>query len=110
MTKKNRENPPDDGDYALITKALEIISGKWRLSIILELNEDIRRYSELSEQLPAISEKMLAGELKALVTLGVVERKIYAQIPPRVEYKLTTKGRLALPILRQLREVGRLFT
>jgi len=81
MTKENRENPPEAGDHTLITKALAIRSGKWRLSILLVLGEDIRRYSELSEQLPAISEKMLAGELKALVTLGVVERTIYAEVP-----------------------------
>ena len=96
-------------DLHLINKALAMICGKWRLYIILLLGEQTLRYTQLSELLPGISEKVLAGELKALVALGVMKRKAYAEMPPRVEYKLSKKGRLALPILSQLQEIGQLF-
>ena len=79
------------------------------MCIILVLGEDTLRFGELGERIPAISEKVLSDELKTLVALGVVTRKPYAQIPPRVDYQLTPKGCLALPVLRQLVEIGRLF-
>ncbi|GAA4450467.1 hypothetical protein GCM10023189_11160 [Nibrella saemangeumensis] len=109
MKQGNRHDLPAEPDYILISKALEVVSGKWRLYLILQLGEETRRYSQLAEMLPSISEKVLAGELKALVVLGVIDRKVYAEIPPRVEYTLTSKGRLALPILRLLQEIGRIF-
>ncbi|GAB3935272.1 winged helix-turn-helix transcriptional regulator [Larkinella terrae] len=109
MVPKNRNNVPTPVDFTLISKALVIISGKWRLTIILLIGEDTFRFRQFREQLPSMSEKMLAGELKALVALDVLTRTVYAEVPPRVEYSLTKKGRLALPILRQLQQVGHLF-
>ncbi len=105
-------HPGDDDSQPtspLLSKALELISGKWRLALLLALGEQTRRYGELSDLLPGISEKVLASELKALVALGAAERTAYAEIPPRVEYTLSEKGRQALPILNQLPELGRLF-
>lgn len=96
-------------DQLVINKVLEVIRGKWRLSIILLLDEKPLRYSELRVRLPAVSEKVLADELKALSTLGVLSRTVYAEVPPRVEYALTEKGLQALPVLTQLKEVGRIF-
>ncbi|GAB3333980.1 hypothetical protein GCM10027299_41920 [Larkinella ripae] len=110
MPQKNRTNPPAEADHSLISKTLAIVSGKWRLFIILRVGEGTLRFTHFREHLPAISEKVLAGELKALVALKVLNRKVYAEIPPRVEYTLTKKGRLALPLLWQLLEVGRIFT
>ncbi|GAB4053883.1 winged helix-turn-helix transcriptional regulator [Spirosoma litoris] len=105
----NRHEGLKKPDLRLINKALAMASGKWRLYIILLLGEQTLRYTQLSELLPGISEKVLAGELKALVALGVMKRKAYAEMPPRVEYKLSKKGRLALPILSQIQEIGQLF-
>lgn len=101
---------PVEPDLGLIQKALSIICGKWRLYIILVLGEQTLRYSQLGEQLPSVSEKVLAGELKALVSLGVMHRTIYAEIPPRVEYTLTQKGRSALPLLMQIQQIGQLIS
>ncbi|WP_111630663.1 winged helix-turn-helix transcriptional regulator [Larkinella arboricola] len=109
MMLKDRSAQPTDAEYALIRKALEIISGKWRLYLILLLGEHTLRYSELRQRLPAVSEKVLAGELKALVLLGVIRRDVFAEMPLRVEYTLTQKGRLALPILQQMPQIGRIF-
>lgn len=110
MITPNQDDAPFSPNSPVITKVLRLISGKWRLPLLLVLGEQTRRYSELGGLLPGISEKVLASELKALVALGAAERTAYAEIPPRVEYRLTDKGRLALPILRQLPELGRIFT
>ena len=105
----NRNDLPVGPDPNLINTALAVVHGKWRLYIILLLGEQTLRYGKLSELMPGVSEKVLATELKSLVALGVINRKAYAEIPPRVEYTLTEKGLVALPILQQLQEIGRLF-
>lgn len=110
MPKRNRNEPAFEPNPLLISNALAVISGKWRLYIILVLGEQTLRYTQLGELLPGVSEKVLAGELKALVALGVMKRVVYAEIPPRVEYTLTEKGLLALPLLRQVQQIGQLFS
>ncbi len=106
-------NKPNDStidpEQLSVNKALEIVGGKWRLSIILLLGSNTLRYTELHNMLPAVSEKVLADELKALAALGVLSRRAYAEVPPRVEYALTEQGLLALPVLIQLKEIGRIF-
>lgn len=109
MTNAENEKFPFEPDPVLINKALVVISGKWRLYIILLIGEQTLRYSQLSEKLPEISQKVLAVELKALVALGVLKRKVYAEVPPRVEYALSEKGRLAFPILKEVQDLGKLF-
>ena len=109
MRQTDSKELPFEPDPVLINKALLIISGKWRLYIILLLADQTLRYSQLSEKLPGTSQKVLANELKALVGLGILKRKVFAEVPPRVEYTLTKKGRLALPILRQVQELGKLI-
>jgi DNA-binding HxlR family transcriptional regulator len=109
MTSVPHERPVEP-DHPLIAKALSIIGGKWRLYIILILGEQTLRFSQLAEQLPGVSEKVLAGELKALVSLGVMLRTGYAEMPPRVEYTLTQKARSALPLLRQIQQIGQLIS
>lgn len=99
-----------DPEQSSIYKALELVRGKWRLAIILRLGTDTLRYGELRSRLPAVSEKVLAGELKALSRLGVLSRKAYPEVPPRVEYTLTERGRQALPLFASLTEIGRLFS
>ncbi|GAB3702186.1 hypothetical protein GCM10027592_31290 [Spirosoma flavus] len=110
MTTSDTRDLPVEPDLFLIRKALSMICGKWRLYIILMLGEQTLRYSQLGEQLPNVSEKVLADELKALVALGVMQRTIYAEIPPRVEYTLTEKGRSALPLLTQIQQIGQLIS
>ncbi|GAB3965918.1 hypothetical protein GCM10028806_05590 [Spirosoma terrae] len=110
MTTSDTRDLPVEPDLLLIRKALSMICGKWRLYIILVLGEQTLRYSQLGEQLLNVSEKVLADELKALVALGVLHRTIYAEIPPRVEYTLTEKGRSALPLLMQIQQIGQLIS
>jgi DNA-binding HxlR family transcriptional regulator len=96
-------------DQVLINRALSIIGGKWRLNIILLLSDQTLRYGELNKLLPEISEKVLASELKTLVALGIMNRVVFPETPPRVEYSLTKKGRLALPLFRQVQQIGQHF-
>lgn len=93
----------------IIKKAVEIICGKWRMVIIHLLREKTLRYGEIKRGVPGISEKVLVHELKQLVELGMVEKESFGEVPPRVEYQLTDKGRTILPVIDLLREVGRAF-
>lgn len=100
---------PNANTQLVIKKTLDIICGKWRLYIIFQLDQQARRYGELRRLIPEVSEKVLIQELKALVALGVLEKTSYNEVPPRVEYSLTDKGRKVLPILLQLPFVGETF-
>ncbi|QJW89968.1 helix-turn-helix transcriptional regulator [Spirosoma taeanense] len=110
MTTSDRPDQPFEPSLLLISHALSILCGKWRLYIMLVLGEQTLRYGQLSERLPDVSQKVLAGELKALVALGVLQRTVYTEIPPRVEYQLAPKGLSALPLLRQIQQIGQLIT
>ena len=77
--------------------------------IIYQLDIEARRYGELRRMIPEISEKVLVQELKALVALGVVEKRAYNEVPPRVEYSLTSKGLDILPFLLKLTSIGERF-
>lgn len=92
-----------------VKKALDVLGGKWKMLIINQIGMEIRRYGELKRMIPGISEKMLIQELKSLVEYGVLEKKSYAEIPPRVEYKLTEKGRKVIPLIEEMRIIGREF-
>ena len=89
-----------------IRTTLELLGGKWRLLIIHQLGEQMVRFSELKRSLPDISEKMLVQELKTLVDSGLVTRHSYGEVPPRVDYRLTTQGKKVLPLIDHLRAFG----
>jgi DNA-binding HxlR family transcriptional regulator len=89
-----------------VKKALEVVGGKWKLQIINQVGNDVRRYGELKRLLPDISEKMLIQELKSLVAYGILEKKSYHEIPPRVEYILTERGRKVLPLIEAIKAFG----
>ena len=93
----------------ILKRTLDIICGKWRLYIIYQLGTEARRYGELRRMIPEVSEKVLIQELKALVKLGVIEKKSYGEVPPRVEYSLTPKGQKVLPTLLNLTSIGETF-
>lgn len=99
MTAKKNENI---SLQCPVGRVLKLIGGKWRLRIIHEMETEHRRFGELKRLIPDISEKMLIQELKALVEHNILERKAYKEIPPRVEYSLTKKGKQVLPILDQI--------
>ncbi len=89
-----------------VKEALKVIGGKWRLQIVHEIGEEKKRFGEMKRLIPAISEKMLIQELKNLTAYGILNRKAYKEIPPKVEYSLTTIGKEILPIIEQIEMFG----
>jgi len=83
-----------------LQKMLGCVGGKWKLLIIYNIRESgIIRFGALSRQLPAISQKVLTSQLKELQSDKLVNRKVYAEVPPRVEYSLTKLGQSLYPVL-----------
>ena len=89
-----------------LRKTLEIIAGKWTMLIIFQINERTIRYGELKRCIVGISEKMLISQLKFLCEKGIVHKKSFAEIPPRVEYTLTDTGKELLPIIGEIIQYG----
>ena len=85
----------------------EIISGKWTLLLIRDLADGRSRFCELERSLEGISPRTLSLRLRALESEGIVERRTYPEVPPRVEYRLTAKGRALVPLIEQMRTYGR---
>jgi DNA-binding HxlR family transcriptional regulator len=85
----------------------EIISGKWTLLVIRDLAEESRRFCELERSLEGISPRTLSLRLRALEQHDIVERHTYPEVPPRVEYALTEKGRALVPLIEDMRAYGR---
>lgn len=91
-----------------IDAAMDVISGKWKGLLLWELeNYGIRRFGELRRGLPGVSEKMLIQQLRELEEDGLIDRKVYPEIPPRVEYRLTDLGRSLNSALKPLGAWGR---
>ncbi len=89
-----------------VRKSLALLSGKWTLLILFQINERVIRYGELKRCIPGISEKMLIQGLNFLVENKFVAKKSYPEIPPRVEYRLTELGLNTLPIIDKLATFG----
>ena len=85
---------------------LDLIGGKWKSVILFRLNEGTKRFSELGRLLPRITPRMLTQQLRDLERDGLVNRKVYAEVPPRVEYSLTDTGRTLQPVLDALKAWG----
>lgn len=84
----------------------EVVCGKWTLLLVRDLAEGRTRFSELERSLSGISPRTLSLRLRALEDEGIVERHTFAEVPPRVEYALTDKGRALLPIIDCMRTYG----
>jgi DNA-binding HxlR family transcriptional regulator len=88
---------------------LDLLGNKWSILVLRELFGGDRRTHELLKALPGISTKTLTQRLRELEAQGLVDRRIYAEIPPRVEYSLTPKGRQIQPVMAALHAVGSLW-
>lgn len=85
---------------------VSIISDKWKVLIIRNLLEKEKRYSELMKSVVGISDKVLAKNLRELEQDGIINRKVYAVVPPKVEYSLTEKGQELKQILKEMEKFG----
>ena len=86
-----------------IDAAIDVVGGKWKPLVMYMLGDDTMRFSELLDNVrPRITQRMLTKQLRQLEEDGLVNRKVYAQVPPKVEYSLTDMGKSLMPILDQL--------
>jgi DNA-binding HxlR family transcriptional regulator len=93
-----------------LTHALNMIGGKWRLPIIWVLwNHETMRYNELKNEVEGITNMMLSQVLKEMESSGLIVRKQYMEIPPRVEYSLAQAGKELVPSLESLAKWGRMM-
>jgi DNA-binding HxlR family transcriptional regulator len=94
-------------DTCPVCRTAEIVCGKWTLLLIRDLAEGHSRFCELERSLEGISPRTLSLRLRALEEEGIVERQTFPEVPPRVEYVLTEKGRALVPLIEDMRAYGR---
>jgi len=92
-----------------VEHTLRAIGGKWKPLILWHLHERTHRFGELQRLIPGITQKMLTQQLRELEGHNLVARKVFPQVPPKVEYSLTPFGRTLKPVLETLCEWGKKF-
>lgn len=88
---------------------LDIIGGKWSMPIIYVLSKGKMRFKELERSIEGINTRMLVKELKNMEANKIITRKVFATVPPTVEYTLTNKGMKLLPSIKSLHDWGKEF-
>ena len=101
LKKKNYNN------YVDLT--FDIIGAKWKILIIWELRENEKRFREIQKSIGKITDKMLTKQLRELEIAELILRKVYPEVPPRVEYSLTLLGKSILPVIEMLEEWGKQY-
>ena len=102
--RKNKDfNPNNCG----VTHFLNKVGGKWKVLIIYAITRNCNRFSSLQRNIPTISKQMLVNQLRELEADGIIERTIFPEIPPRVEYKVTEYGLLLMPLIGVIEQWGR---
>jgi DNA-binding HxlR family transcriptional regulator len=102
-TRKSKDSNPNN---CPVTHCLNKIGGKWKPLIIYAISKNCNRFSLLHRALPVISKQMLVNQLRELEDDKILERIIYAEIPPRVEYKITKYGQSLMPVLQVMQDWG----
>ncbi|RLP06301.1 winged helix-turn-helix transcriptional regulator [Propionibacterium australiense] len=97
---------PDELPACPVETTLTLIGNKWVVLVLRDLADGTRRFSQLQRSIGRISQKVLTQQLRAMEANGLVDRTVYAEVPPRVEYSLTELGRSLQPILDAMREWG----
>lgn len=89
-----------------VRATMEIIGGKWKPIILYYLKDGLKRFGELQRLIPHITKKMLTQQLRELEQDEIIERKVYHQVPPKVEYSLSEYGKSLKPVLEQMATWG----
>ena len=92
--------------YNPVDYVLQMMGGIWKTPILWRLKNKTYRYSELEKDIPHISQKMLTKTLKELEADGIVNKKIFATVPPHTEYTLTAKGKKLVKLVSAIRQTG----
>lgn len=105
----NHEPPAKSLPACPVETTLMLIGDKWKVLILRDLMPGTKRFGELKKSLGKVSQKVLTTQLRAMEDNGLVSRKVYAEVPPRVEYSLTELGRSLEPILDAMRTWGEAY-
>lgn len=89
-----------------VETTLSFISDKWKVLILRDLLTGTKRFSELKRSLAPITQKMLTQQLREMESDGIVNRKVYPEVPPKVEYSLTELGKSLLPVIEAMKKWG----
>lgn len=92
-----------------VETTLTLIGDKWKVLILRDLMDGTKRFGELKKSIGSVSQKVLTAQLRAMEESGLVTRKVYAQVPPRVEYTLTQTGYSLQPILEAMQSWGEAY-
>lgn len=92
--------------YCPVEETLKVVGGKWKPVIIYFISTDVRRFGELSRLINGISKRMLTANLRELEDDKIISRKVYAVVPPRVDYTLTDVGQSLMPVINLMYEWG----
>lgn len=89
-----------------VERTLEVIGGRWKVLILRELFQGVKRFGQLHRALHGITQKMLTQQLREMEQDGIIHREVYLQVPPKVEYSLTPLGESLKPIIDVMHEWG----
>ena len=104
---KVRHSRLDCSPGCAVEAAISLIDGKWKCVVLWHLQQGgTVRFNEIRRLMPGITQRMLTNQLRELEADGLVDRAVYAQVPPKVEYSLTDRGRSLTPILQALKQWG----
>lgn len=92
-----------------VETTLTLIGDKWKVLILRDLMPGTKRFGELKKSVGNVSQKVLTAQLRTMEESGLVNRKVYAEVPPRVEYSLTELGKSLKPILDSMRAWGEAY-
>lgn len=92
-----------------VEATLSVIGGRWKPVLVCHLLQGRKRFGELRRLVPNATERMITQHLRELEADGVIDRHVFAEVPPRVEYEVTEFGQSLAPVLAQMQEWGRAF-
>jgi len=99
-------NEDDHPDGCPVGATMGVIGGKWKVVILYYVLERTRRFSELRRLMPGVTQRMLTLQLRELEQCGIITRKVYPQIPPKVEYSITNYGKTLESVVRVISDWG----
>ena len=89
-----------------MTHCLAMIGGKWKPVILFCIQGGVARFGAMQRAIPGVTKQMLTQQLRELEADGLIHRQVFAEVPPRVEYSLTFRGRSILPVIQAMRDWG----